>query len=61
MLKDGLLADSPIYFGLLASLVAYVVVSLRTTPTPEQQLVAWEQRLEGNGATDQPVPAPAFH
>lgn len=61
MLKDGLLADSPIYFGLLASLVAYIVVSLRTTPTSEQQLAAWEQRLEGKGATDQAAPAPAFH
>jgi solute:Na+ symporter, SSS family len=61
MLTDGLLADTPIYFGLLASLVAFVAVSLLTTPTPEEQLAAWEQRLEGKGVTGGPAAAAAFH
>jgi solute:Na+ symporter, SSS family len=61
MITDGLLANTPIYFGLLASLVAFIVVSLMTAPTSEQQLAEWEQRLEGKAATGGPAPSPAFH
>jgi solute:Na+ symporter, SSS family len=61
MITDGLLADTPIYFGLLASLVAFVVVSLVTEPTSEQQLAEWEERLEGRAAAGTSVPSRAFH
>jgi SSS family solute:Na+ symporter len=50
MLAFGLLADEPIYYGLLASLVVYVVVSLATPRTAESVLHNWEQRLAGVSA-----------
>ena len=50
MLAYGLLADQPIYFGLLASLVVYVAVSLATPRTADSVLHNWEQRLAGVSA-----------
>jgi len=50
MLAFGLLADQPIYFGLLASLVVYVAVSLATPRTADSVLHNWEQRLAGASA-----------
>ncbi|MDF4249614.1 sodium:solute symporter [Streptomyces sp. WMMB303] len=47
MVSDGLLANEPIYYGLLAGLVAYVVVSLATRPTEEAVVDAWRRRLAG--------------
>ncbi|GAA2326696.1 sodium:solute symporter [Streptomyces cuspidosporus] len=47
MVTDGLLANEPIYYGLLASLVAYVVASLLTRPTEAAVLQAWRRRLAG--------------
>ncbi|KPC60774.1 sodium:solute symporter [Streptomyces chattanoogensis] len=47
MVTHGLLANEPIYFGLLASLVAYVTVSLTTKPTEEAVVEAWRHRLAG--------------
>ncbi|BBY30671.1 sodium:solute symporter [Mycolicibacterium sediminis] len=41
------LANKPIYFGLAASLVAYVVGSLLTARTPPGVLAVWENRLAG--------------
>ncbi|MFJ9564583.1 sodium:solute symporter [Streptomyces fuscichromogenes] len=52
MFTDGLLANEPIYYGLLASLVAYVGVSLVTRPTEETVLETWRRRLAG-----EPTPA----
>ncbi|MFF3190643.1 sodium:solute symporter [Streptomyces misionensis] len=43
----GILANEPVYYGLLASLAAYVVVSLATRPTDETVLAAWRDRLAG--------------
>ncbi|MEU3192893.1 sodium:solute symporter [Streptomyces sp. NPDC006992] len=50
MVTDGLLANEPIYYGLLAGLVAYVVVSLATRPTEEAVVEAWRRRLAGEHA-----------
>jgi len=47
MVADGLLANEPIYYGLLAGLVAYVAVSLLTKPTEEAVVQAWRRRLAG--------------
>ncbi|MFJ9629823.1 sodium:solute symporter [Streptomyces sp. NPDC091280] len=47
MVTDGLLANEPIYYGLLAALVAYVAVSLLTKPTEESVVQAWHRRLAG--------------
>ncbi|MFJ9318348.1 sodium:solute symporter [Streptomyces globisporus] len=48
----GILANQPIYYGLLASLVVYVVVSLATPPTDADVLAAWRERLAGRGASN---------
>ncbi len=56
MVVDGLLANEPIYYGLLAGLVAYVVVSLATRPTEEAVVEAWRRRLAGE-PPDGPVTA----
>ncbi|MGW3649767.1 sodium:solute symporter [Streptomyces sp. NPDC000878] len=50
MVTDGLLANEPIYYGLLAGLVAYVAVSLLTAPTEEAVVEAWHRRLAGEPA-----------
>ncbi|EWM11719.1 sodium:solute symporter [Kutzneria sp. 744] len=50
MLTFGLLADQPIYYGLLAGLVVYVAVSLATPRTAASVLHTWEQRLAGVSA-----------
>jgi SSS family solute:Na+ symporter len=52
MILDGMAANSPIYFGLGASLVAYVVGSLLTPPTAEATLTAWTARLRGLSTED---------
>jgi len=57
MVVEGLLANEPIYFGLLAALVAYVAVSLATKPTEEAAVDAWRRRVAGEPATA-PEPAP---
>ncbi|GAA1354969.1 sodium:solute symporter [Streptomyces beijiangensis] len=46
----GILANEPVYYGLLASLVMYVVVSLATPPTDPAVLANWRERLAGRGA-----------
>ncbi|MEU4133175.1 sodium:solute symporter [Streptomyces wuyuanensis] len=63
MWKFGILANEPIYYGLLASLVTYVVVSLATRPTDEAILANWRERLAGRDpeagqrTEQEPVPA----
>ncbi|KAF4406296.1 sodium:solute symporter [Streptomyces lycii] len=50
MVTEGVLANEPIYYGLLASLVAYVLVSLVTRPTDPAVLGAWRNRLAGRAS-----------
>ncbi|AWI28883.1 sodium:solute symporter [Streptomyces sp. ICN441] len=63
MATFGILANEPIYYGLLASLVTYVVVSLATKPTDEAILADWRERLAGRDpeaerrTETEPVPA----
>ena len=59
MLWKGVLANEPIYIGLLASLVAYVAVSLATKPTDAAVLDAWHRRLAGDPAPEPTPAAPA--
>ncbi|MFJ6566033.1 sodium:solute symporter [Streptomyces sp. NPDC091292] len=58
----GILANEPVYYGLLSSLAVYVVVSLATPPTDAAVLAAWRERLAGRGAPEsaepEAVPAP---
>ncbi|MBK3567886.1 sodium:solute symporter [Streptomyces sp. MBT62] len=46
----GILANEPVYYGLLLSLAAYVTVSLATPATDAAVLDAWRDRLAGRGA-----------
>jgi solute:Na+ symporter, SSS family len=50
MVLDGLFANTPIIWGMLASLVVFVVVSLLTPRPSEGHMRTWEQRLTGSGA-----------
>ncbi|WP_171170349.1 sodium:solute symporter [Streptomyces sp. I05A-00742] len=46
----GIMANEPILYGLLASLTAYVVVSLATERTDAAVLETWQRRLAGEGS-----------
>jgi SSS family solute:Na+ symporter len=50
MVKDGLFANTPIIWGMLASLVVFVAVSLLTPGPSDERMRAWERRLEGSDA-----------
>lgn len=51
MATYGILANQPIYYGLLSSLAVYVVVSLATPPTDAAVLAAWRERLAGRASS----------
>ncbi|MFL4492826.1 sodium:solute symporter [Streptomyces sp. VTCC 41912] len=59
MVALGVLANEPIYYGLLASLVSYVAVSLATRPTDAAVLAAWRERLGPRPAAVAGAPGPA--
>ncbi|MFF2808548.1 sodium:solute symporter [Streptomyces sp. NPDC058000] len=59
MVALGVLANEPIYYGLLASLVAYVAVSLATRPTDAAVLAAWRERLSPRPAAVTGAPGPS--
>ena len=46
---DGIYANEPIYFGLLASAAAYIAGSLLTPRTDDAVMQAWEERVAGRG------------
>ncbi|MGK5698088.1 sodium:solute symporter [Streptomyces sp. URMC 128] len=60
MATHGILANEPVYYGLLASLAAYVIVSLASPATDAAVLAAWRERLAGRSPElpSEPVPAP---
>ncbi|MGW0755823.1 sodium:solute symporter [Streptomyces sp. NPDC002814] len=59
MATYGILANEPIYYGLLSSLATYVVVSLATPATDAAVLEAWRERLAGRAAEPRSEPVPA--
>ncbi|MFI1963573.1 sodium:solute symporter [Streptomyces pathocidini] len=59
MAWQGILANEPIYYGLLASLAAYIIVSLATKPTDEAILATWRTRLAGETPAEGEAPTPA--
>jgi SSS family solute:Na+ symporter len=59
MAWKGILANEPVYYGLSASLVAYVAVSLATRPTDAAVLAAWRERLAGRADAPAEAAAPA--
>jgi solute:Na+ symporter, SSS family len=50
MVLDGLFANTPIIWGMLASLVVFVVVSLLTPKPSQERMRTWERQLTGSGA-----------
>ncbi|WP_052226377.1 sodium:solute symporter [Microbacterium mangrovi] len=60
---SGVLANEPIYWGLLSSLVVYIVVSLATKPTPADVVQRWNDRKAGRftDATGVVAATPAGH
>ncbi|WP_328364138.1 sodium:solute symporter [Streptomyces sp. NBC_00445] len=59
MATYGILANEPIYYGLLSSLATYVVVSLATPATDAAVLEAWRERLAGRVPEPRSEPVPA--
>ncbi len=55
---DGVYANEPIYYGLIASAVAFIVVSLLTKSTDRQVIEHWNLRVAGK-VQDVPVSATA--
>ncbi|MET4060767.1 SSS family solute:Na+ symporter [Arthrobacter sp. UYP6] len=53
---DGVYANEPIYFGLLASAVAYIAGSLLTGRTDDGVMRAWEDRVAGRGTELETAP-----
>jgi solute:Na+ symporter, SSS family len=50
MATRGLFANEPIIYGMLVSLVVFVVVSLLTPRPSEERMRTWERRLTRSGA-----------
>lgn len=59
MAFTDIMANEPIYVGLAASLVTYVVVSLATKPTDPEVLAVWNGRLAGTDVAENDDPANA--
>ncbi|UPO77874.1 sodium:solute symporter [Arthrobacter sp. Helios] len=53
---DGVYANEPIYFGLIASAAVYVIISLLSPRTDEAVMTSWEDRLAGR-IQEEPEPA----
>jgi SSS family solute:Na+ symporter len=51
MVLDGLFANTPIIWGMLASLVVFVGVTLLTPKPSEERMRTWERRLTGGETT----------
>ncbi|WP_405859805.1 sodium:solute symporter [Streptomyces sp. NBC_01515] len=61
MATYGILANEPVYYGLLLSLAAYITVSLATPATDAAVLAAWRDRLAGRGAPERASEPVAAH
>ena len=53
MIIDGVEANTPIYWGLGASLIVYLVVSFATPRTSDSILSVWTNRLNGSAAAEE--------
>ncbi|MCM0617344.1 sodium:solute symporter [Paenarthrobacter sp. TYUT067] len=56
---DGIYANEPIYYGLIASALVYVVVSLASKPTDPAVMKAWTDRVAGTRVAEEEVTTPA--
>ncbi|WP_026553708.1 sodium:solute symporter [Arthrobacter sp. 35W] len=53
--NDGIYANEPIYFGLIASLLVYIAVSLATKPTDAAIRTEWDARVAGAKLDEAPL------
>jgi SSS family solute:Na+ symporter len=53
---DGIYANEPIYYGLLASAAVYIAVSLLTKPTDPAVMSNWRRRVAGGAAEEEQAP-----
>ncbi|BCW77787.1 hypothetical protein NicSoilB11_41120 (plasmid) [Arthrobacter sp. NicSoilB11] len=51
---DGIYANEPIYYGLIASAVVYITASLLTRPTDPAVMRAWQLRVAGQEPEEAP-------
>jgi SSS family solute:Na+ symporter len=58
---DGIYANEPIYFGLIASAVVYIAVSLLTEPTDPRVMRNWFARVAGRAEEEETVPVDALN
>jgi SSS family solute:Na+ symporter len=54
---DGIYANEPIYYGLAASAIVYIAVSLLTKPTAPAVMQNWRRRVAGDAAEEELAPA----
>lgn len=52
MVALGVMSEAAIYWGVAASLLAHLTVSLATAPTDDEVLHRWRERLAGRGSGD---------
>lgn len=60
MAFTDVLANEPIYVGLAASVVTYIIASLATSPTPTPVLQVWNDRLSGREVSESDDPQHAL-
>ncbi|AMB39584.1 sodium:solute symporter [Arthrobacter sp. TES] len=56
---DGIYANEPIYYGLIASAIVYVAVSLFSKPTDPAVMKAWTDRVAGTRVAEEELSSPA--
>jgi SSS family solute:Na+ symporter len=56
---DGIYANEPIYYGLIASAIVYVAVSLFSKPTDPAVMQAWTDRVAGTRVDEPELSSPA--
>ncbi|MFT4125978.1 MAG: sodium:solute symporter [Gordonia sp. (in: high G+C Gram-positive bacteria)] len=56
-----ILANEPVYVGLVCSAVSFVVASMVSKPTPPEVLAAWQARVSGQDEDDEPTPGAEPH
>ncbi len=61
MAFTDVLANEPIYYGLAASIISYIVVSVATPATPARVLKVWNDRLSGSEVSDADDPQHALN
>ncbi len=57
VVMDDVLANEPVYVGILSAFVVFVAVSLATKPTPPEVMAVWSARVAGRSDEEAESPA----